>query len=100
MKTLFAALLGAAAMAQSVQPLIKSVPPAGIEIPAQDRAGLQAGLDRLRAATSKLRGNPLLPDVLIYQEAVRYALEYDEFFKADEIAKARTLLKHGEERAE
>ena len=74
---------------------IKSVPPAGIEIAAADRAELQAGLDRLRAATSKLAKNPLLPDVLIYQEAVRYALEYNEFFKADEVAKARLLLQHG-----
>ena len=41
---------------------------------------------RLRAATLKLRANPLVADVLIYQEAVRYALEYGEFFKADEIA--------------
>src|SRR5213079_2628217 len=38
-------------------------------------------------------------DVLIYQEAVRYALQYNELFKADEIAKAKTLLAHGEERA-
>src|SRR6202030_3315390 len=64
-----------------------------------DRSGLQAGLDRLRAATAKLSADPLLPDVLIYQEAVRYALQYNEFFKADEVAKARTLLQQGEERA-
>ena len=30
---------------------------------------------------------------------MRYALQYNEFFKADEIAKARTLLQQGEERA-
>lgn len=81
------------------QPTIKSVPPAGIEVAAADRADLQAGLDHLRAATAKLGKNPLLPDVLIYQEAVRYALEYNEFFKADEVAKARLLLQHGEQRA-
>src|SRR5580704_14796646 len=81
------------------QPAIKSVPPAGIEIAAADRAELQSGLDRLRAATAKLAKNPLLPDVLIYQEAVRFALDYNEFFKADEVAKARLLLQHGEQRA-
>ena len=80
------------------QPSIKSVPPAGIEVAAAERADLQTGLDHLRAATAKLGKNPLLPDVLIYQEAVRYALEYNEFFKADEVAKARLLLQHGEER--
>jgi len=81
------------------QPARKQVPPAGVEIAAQDRTELQAGLDHLRASIAKLRGNPLLPDVLIYQEAVRYALQYNEFFKADEVAKARTLLRQGEERA-
>jgi len=81
------------------QPARKQVPPAGVEIAAQDRKELQAGLDHLRASIAKLRGNPLLPDVLIYQEAVRYALQYNEFFKADEVAKARTLLRQGEERA-
>jgi hypothetical protein len=81
------------------QPTIKSVPPAGIEIAAAERAELHASLDHLRAATAKLTKNPLLPDVLIYQEAVRYALEYNEFFKPDEVAKARLLLQRGEERA-
>src|SRR5713101_5838009 len=96
MKTpLCAFLLAATAMPQTAP---KQVPPPGIDVPPQDRAELQAGLDRLRASTQKLRGNPLLPDVLIYQEAVRYALQYNEFFKADETAKAKTLLQHGEER--
>ncbi len=99
------AILGIAAVAlvASAQPrekrAIKPIPPAGIEVPASDRRELEAGLGRLRDATAKLANQPLLPDVLIYQEAVRYALQYNEFFKADEIAKARILLAHGEERA-
>ena len=95
----FACLLllwGAPAFAQ---PAVRPVPPPGIEIPAADRAGLQSGLDRLRAATAALHGNPLLPDVLIFQEAVRAALDFDGFYKADEVAKARALLRTGEERA-
>jgi hypothetical protein len=76
----------AAALAR---PAIKSVPPAGIEISAADRSDLQAGLDHLHASIAKLHANPLLPDVMIYQEAVRYALQYNEFFKADEVAKAK-----------
>src|SRR5690242_21236573 len=81
------------------QQTLKPVPPPGIEVPAADRAELESGLARLRAATEKLKGNPLLPDVLIYQEAVRYALEYDEFFNPNDIGKAKLLLQHGEERA-
>src|SRR5262245_2982851 len=81
------------------QQTVKPIPPAGIEVPAQERVELEAGLQHLRAAIEKLRDNSLLPDVLIYHEAVRYALQYNEFFKPDEIAKARTLLLHGEQRA-
>src|SRR3954468_5379749 len=88
-----------AALAQPARTPIKPVPPLGVEVPAPDRAELEAGLERLKAATGKLKGNPLLPDVLIYQEAVRYALQYNEFFKPDEIGKAKVLLQKGEERA-
>src|SRR4030095_2788377 len=101
MKSAFTILLcaGITLAQQAGEPPMKAVPPAGVEIGAQDRAELEAGLQRLRASIDKLAGNPLLPDVLIYHEAVRYALQYNEFFKLDEIAKARTLLLHGEERA-
>ncbi len=87
------------AQAFAQQPVVKPIPPGGIEVLASDRAELEAGLQRLHAATNKVRNHLLLPDVLIYHEAVRYALQYNEFFKADEIAKAKTLLQHGEERA-
>ena len=98
MKSLSCVLLLAAAPL-SAQPVSKPAPPPGIEVPAADRAELEAGLARLREAAGKLRANPLVADVLIYQEAVRYALQYGEFFKADEIAKAKVLLARGEERA-
>ncbi len=89
-------LLAAACCAQTT---IKPVPAIGIEVPAADRAELESGLARLTAATAKLKKSPLLPDVLIYQEAVRYALQYNEFFKPAEIAAAKKLLDAGEERA-
>lgn len=54
---------------------------------------------RLDAATAKLAKNPLLPDVLVFREAVRFALQYDEFFKPAEIAAARQMLRQAEERA-
>src|SRR3569833_1238644 len=78
---------------------VKPVPPAGVDVAVADRQELESGLERLKAAAAKLKGNPLLPDVLIYQEAVRYAVQYNEFFKPEEVAKAKTLLKEGEERA-
>src|SRR5207237_89183 len=52
---------------------------------------------------TKLKSKPdllhLLPDVQIYEKAVRYALEYNEFFNAREIPVAKELLKQGLERA-
>jgi pimeloyl-ACP methyl ester carboxylesterase len=76
------------------------IPALGIAVPEADRVELEAGLKRLQASTAKLSKNPLLPDVLIYQEAVRYALQYNEFLKADEIGKARKLLDEGQQRAD
>src|SRR5262245_28911623 len=78
---------------------MRPIPPAGVEVPAADRTELENGLRRLKAAVEKLKDHPLLPDVMIYHEAVRYALQYNEFFKAEEIFKAKLLLQHGEERA-
>jgi pimeloyl-ACP methyl ester carboxylesterase len=77
----------------------KPLPPPGIQISEADRLQLQAGLERLNRAVEGLRGNPLLPDVLIYEKAVRYALEYHEFFKPEEVERAKTLLAEGQERA-
>jgi poly(3-hydroxybutyrate) depolymerase len=89
-------LLAGACCAQTT---IKPVPAVGIEVPPADRAELEAGLARLRSATSNLKKSALLPDVLIYQEAVRYALEYNEFFKPAEVAAAKKLIEQGEQRA-
>src|SRR6266498_2589012 len=86
-------------LATYAQNTLKPVPAIGIDVPAADRAELEAGLARLRAATANLKKSPLLPDVVIYQEAVRYALQYNEFFKPAEIAAAKKLLQQGEERA-
>src|SRR5262245_9651137 len=76
------------------------IPAPGIEVPAADRAELEAGLKQLQASTEKLKSTPLLPDVLIYQQAVRYALQYNEFLKPEEIGKARKLLEEGRQRAD
>jgi predicted esterase len=81
------------------RPAMRPIPPVGVEVPAQDRTELENGLKRLKAAMDKLSQHPLWPDVAIYHEAVRYALQYNEFFKLEEVFKAKLLLQHGEERA-
>jgi predicted peptidase len=77
----------------------RSLPPPGIEVSASDRAELESGLEQLHLATTKLGNQPLAADVLIFEKAVRYALQYNEFFKPEEIAKAKVLLREGMQRA-
>jgi hypothetical protein len=83
----------------------RPVPPPGIEVPAADKAQLESGLKRLAASVAEgkkrfgARSN-LVADVLIFHEAVRYALEYDEFLKPEEIQRAKDLLRMGQERAD
>jgi pimeloyl-ACP methyl ester carboxylesterase len=86
---------------------VRPVPPPGITVPAADAkrlrdelAELGREIDRLK---SSLKSQPrlltLLPDVQIYYQAVRYALDYQEFFDAREIPIAYHLLARGRERA-
>jgi hypothetical protein len=90
------------------------IPPAGVPVPDADRTALEAGLAELAteidaakqgtamievAPGQRVKATALLADVEIYRNAVRYALAYEEFFKADEVGKARTLLNEGLERA-
>jgi Prolyl oligopeptidase family len=96
MKSVALILLSTAAFAQ---PAIKRIPADGIAVPADDRAALEAGLAHLQASIARLKPGPLVPDVQIFSEAVRFSLQYDEFFKPAEFATARKLLEAGEERA-
>jgi dienelactone hydrolase len=86
---------------------VRPIPPAGIQVPEADQHQLKAELEKLQKEIAdletKLKSKPglleLLPDIQIYEKAVRYALEYNEFFNAREIPVARELLKQGLERA-
>ncbi len=82
--------------ANQVHPL----PPPGIQLSAGDTRQLQAGLDRLGQLIDPLKGNPHLPDVVIFQKAVRYALEGNEFFQPEDVFRAKELLRIGTERAQ
>lgn len=102
-------LLAASTFAQTHPPPAKRLPPAGIAISAADRAELAAGaaalgkeIDALRRAipTNDDRALALLPDVEIFHKAVDWALRYDEFFDAKQVAYARHLLAEGHTRAQ
>src|SRR5205823_13346234 len=79
----------------------------GAAVPAADRGRLREGLDALGKQIDELRtalkDKPrlldLLPDVQVFHKAVRYALEYNEFFNARELPIAQGLLDQGLKRA-
>ncbi len=79
---------------------VKQVPPPGIEVPAAEKSELQAGLTRLKKSIDALKQNPLIADVMIYDKAVSFALEGNEFYKPTEIAQAKKLLAEGQARAD
>lgn len=86
---------------------VRQIPPPGISIPASDRVELERGAAELKNEIESLRASlkskpallELLPDVEIYHKAVHWALAYDEFYKPNEVATARGLLKDGKARA-
>ena len=85
---------------------VRPVPPPGIAVPEADRQELMQGLERLGQAIADLRSSTnrvskdLWPDVQIYHNAVRYALQYNEFFNTNEIRDARDMIRRGLTRAE
>ena len=85
---------------------VRPIPPAGIEVPEDEREDLEDGLKKLKAAIDELtqkkdaRTQELLPDVVIYHKGVSDALTYHEFFKPQEINTAKSLLNDGLARAE
>lgn len=90
---------------------VRRVPPPGMAVPALVREELAAGVrgleDGIQLARVELKHRKalleLLPDIQIFSKAVRWALDYDEFYPAkhkgrDEFECARLLLRQGGER--
>lgn len=84
---------------------IRPIPPPGVELPQADADSLRRGLEQLSEAIKRLakRGDAstteLLPDIEIFDRAVRDALDYHEFFAKGDIDRAKQLLKAGLARA-
>ena len=93
--------------ADNVVEKVRPVPPPGAKISPEVRAELLDGAGALAAEIEKLRGEfkgksntlALLPDIQIFEKAVRWAVQYDEIFNAtNEVRDARVLLQQGQER--
>jgi Prolyl oligopeptidase family len=103
MKFLLSLLFPAALVAQDVRP----VPPPGIEVPAADRAEIEAGVKKLGAEIAKLHEmelqNPLivkeLPNVEIFHKSADWAVRYNEIFDTKQISIAKNHIIQGLDRA-
>jgi hypothetical protein len=86
---------------------VRPVPPPGVIVADADRKVLEAGVEKLAKQIDALRDSleakpkflALLPDVRIYEKAVRWALTHNEFFNLREVAVAKKLLDQGLARA-
>jgi pimeloyl-ACP methyl ester carboxylesterase len=81
-------------------PQLHLIPPSGITVAEADQRSLRAALTRLSDRISALKGNPHLPDIQIFEKAVRYALDGNEFFAQEEVFRAKELLRMGNDRAD
>jgi hypothetical protein len=54
---------------------VRPLPPPGVDVPANVRKQLEEGLQRLTASIDQLQGIKLLPDIVVFRDAVRTALE-------------------------
>jgi hypothetical protein len=100
MRTLFVPVVFSAILAAQDFSQVKPLPPPGIPVSQQDQRILRAGLDRLGKRIEALKGNPHLPDIEIFHKAVRFALDGNEFFREEQIFRAKELLRVGMERAD
>ena len=75
-------------------------PPAGIPISKHNRTELHAAAEALKSGIDGYEGrqHQLLPDIIIFYNAVRYALDDNMFYQAKDVASARKLLALGQER--
>src|SRR5512141_2164964 len=95
-------------LADNMPGKVRPVPPPGIAISESDRAELAAGVAELGQEIDSLRAElnskpamlELLPDVQIFHNAVRYALNYGEFYRTNQTQIARDFLRQAHERAQ
>ncbi len=85
---------------------VRRIPKDGIEIPPERETAMRATLLTLHQKLEQLRAvdkpdvKALLPDVMIFERAVRCALDYREFFDPKDLDKADSLLTEGLSRAD
>ncbi len=85
---------------------IRSVPPPGIEVPAEVRESLTKSLEVLKksieelSASKEARVQRYLPDVEIFHRAVSLALSENGFFEPADFTRAKELIDEGNRRCD
>ena len=85
---------------------VRRIPQEGVAVPANRETALRTSLQSLQQKIAQLKQakdsttKELLPDVLIFERAVRVALDHHEFFSPKDIDKADQLLAEGISRAD
>ena len=75
-------------------------PQAGISITHHDRLTLNAELKSLQVKIDEIGEHALLPDIIIFYNAVHYALDDNMFYKPEDVPNAKHLLSLGHQRAD
>jgi hypothetical protein len=81
---------------------VRPVPPVGITLPPADAEEIQKGLAELQGLIKDIGTHTLLPDVEIYEKAVRWGVDYKEIYdgkNAKPGATVKKVLKDGIARA-
>ena len=81
----------------ALQALGAKAPAPGITISDKERLSLYGRAKTLKAKCDTLDNHPLLPDVIIFHNAVRYALDDNMFYKVEDVKSAHRLLELGHE---
>ena len=85
---------------------VRRIPELGVPVPDDRAATMRTSLGQLQEKIAAINaGNDasaksLLPDVMIFERAVRCALDYQEFFDVKDLDKADALLLEGIKRAD
>lgn len=98
-------LLPGGASAQEAPRIERRIPPAGIELPADQRTAIETELQQFATRYNDVKTqitDPRLlssfPDVEIYHKAVEYALRHGEFFAKSDAKTALALIEQGQQR--
>jgi predicted esterase len=82
----------------AIEPIPRILPPAGIELPAEDRQRISQRLREVLGRAQAYLEHDSVADVAVCIKAVDYALRHGEFYQARDVPKALRILQLADER--